>query len=278
MEGAANNPQTTETTQPPVGGGGGEAPARPDWFPEKFWSPDAARAVEAAPEPVQKLAQSYRELESRQGNLKESLKAEIDAERFKDRPASPDDYKIESPTEDTVFLTEKPGEGFEPEEGKRYFVFDKEDPLYQWWKDTAHQMGLGQDGFVKGLEKAAEFAGQRVTTPEEEAAARQEVYKALGENGEARAAHVWKQLVAAAGEEGAKAIETAMFSPDAINAIETVLEKAGAPKFSGEGAPSAALSEQDLRAMMQDPKYWRDADPEFVRQVDEGWRRLTGGR
>ena len=34
------------------------------------------------------------------------------------------------------------------------------------------------------------------------------------------------------------------------------------------------LTEQDLKSMMQNPKYWRDKDKNFIRQIDDGWKYL----
>ena len=34
--------------------------------------------------------------------------------------------------------------------------------------------------------------------------------------------------------------------------------------------------EKRLRMLMQDPKYWRDQDPETVKRVEEGFKRLYG--
>ena len=36
------------------------------------------------------------------------------------------------------------------------------------------------------------------------------------------------------------------------------------------------LSNNDLKNMMRDPRYWRDQDPELVEKVREGFRRLYG--
>ena len=36
------------------------------------------------------------------------------------------------------------------------------------------------------------------------------------------------------------------------------------------------MSEQDLQAMMRDPRYWRDRDPSFVAQVTDGFRKMYG--
>ncbi len=34
------------------------------------------------------------------------------------------------------------------------------------------------------------------------------------------------------------------------------------------------LSDDDLRRMMRDPKYWRDQDPEYVRKIENGFKKL----
>ena len=34
--------------------------------------------------------------------------------------------------------------------------------------------------------------------------------------------------------------------------------------------------EKELKRLMQDPRYWRDQDPEIVKRVEEGFKRLYG--
>ena len=34
------------------------------------------------------------------------------------------------------------------------------------------------------------------------------------------------------------------------------------------------LTDDDLRRMMRDPKYWRDQDPEYVRKIENGFKKL----
>ncbi|MBO7509469.1 MAG: hypothetical protein J6T57_04315 [Alphaproteobacteria bacterium] len=46
------------------------------------------------------------------------------------------------------------------------------------------------------------------------------------------------------------------------------------PKVSIENSDSKNLSESDLRRMMQDPKYWRDNDAEYIRKIENGFKKL----
>ena len=44
--------------------------------------------------------------------------------------------------------------------------------------------------------------------------------------------------------------------------------------IEGLGNAGEAQSEERLRAMMQDPRYWRDHDSTFIKQVESGFKRL----
>ena len=44
--------------------------------------------------------------------------------------------------------------------------------------------------------------------------------------------------------------------------------------FAGDTAPSAGLTEDNLREMMQDPRYWSKNDPAYVRQVEAGFKKI----
>jgi len=43
---------------------------------------------------------------------------------------------------------------------------------------------------------------------------------------------------------------------------------------AGTGGRPSMISDKKLREMMKDPRYWRDRDEEFIRQVDAGFREL----
>ena len=48
------------------------------------------------------------------------------------------------------------------------------------------------------------------------------------------------------------------------------------PLLSRDGADDGAPDEAALRKMMRDPRYWRSREPDFVKRVTEGFRRLVG--
>jgi len=46
------------------------------------------------------------------------------------------------------------------------------------------------------------------------------------------------------------------------------------PEVLTDKNTSENLSDDDLRDMMKDPKYWRDHDPEYVRKIENGFKKL----
>jgi hypothetical protein len=51
----------------------------------------------------------------------------------------------------------------------------------------------------------------------------------------------------------------------------------GEPGLSRAGGGETDLTEDDLRRMMADPKYWRDRDPATVKKVSDGFKKLFPG-
>ncbi|WP_372616888.1 capsid assembly protein [Falsiroseomonas sp.] len=48
------------------------------------------------------------------------------------------------------------------------------------------------------------------------------------------------------------------------------------PPLSRDASAEAAPDEAELRKMMRDPRYWRTREPDFVKRVTDGFRRLVG--
>ena len=59
-------------------------------------------------------------------------------------------------------------------------------------------------------------------------------------------------------------------------ALHRMMEK-GEPALARRAEAPETVDEAALRRMMRDPRYWRSREPDFVRRVTEGFRRLTGG-
>ena len=46
------------------------------------------------------------------------------------------------------------------------------------------------------------------------------------------------------------------------------------PRVEVNSSMPENLTDDDLRRMMRDPKYWRDGDPEYVRKIENGFKKL----
>ena len=46
------------------------------------------------------------------------------------------------------------------------------------------------------------------------------------------------------------------------------------PNIKTDKNENENLSDSDLRRMMQDPKYWRDNDTEYIRKIENGFKKL----
>jgi len=215
----------------PNPGDASPAPARPEYIPEKFW--DAATGQPR----TEDLAKSFSHLEKKLGEGKTAY----DAERLKNRPADAAGYSLKlDPAklpQGLVILDKAPGDDFQPEAGKSYFVL-KDDDMMKFWRQHCFDNGIGQDGFQAGLVQFAKMMGAATPTPEQLAASRKETYDKLGEHGEARAQHVWGRIQHLLGDR-ATALDDLVDSAEAIEALELLLEKAGEPKFSGGPTPAA---------------------------------------
>jgi hypothetical protein len=64
-------------------------------------------------------------------------------------------------------------------------------------------------------------------------------------------------------------------SYDGVMALYRMMQNGAVPSMADAGA-APGMSEQDLQAMMRDPRYWRDRDPSFVAQVTDGFRKMYG--
>ena len=219
-----------------------EAPARPEWLPEKFKTPED-------------LAKSYTELQSKLGakdeDIRNSIIEEIQKEAFADRPESAGDYQM-------------------PESIDADAAVDNE--LLQWWSEHSFENGFSQEEFEKGIEMYAQ--AMMGSEPDLEA----ETAK-LGDNANARIEAASAFANKFFPEEALPAIERMCESHEGIIALEAIQEAMKDGNFAADAQSSSGISERELAQMMNDPRYYDAArrDPHFVKQVDDGYRKLFGG-
>ena len=212
---------------------------RPEWLPEKYKSGED-------------LAKAYKELESKLGSKDDDIRAEvlkqIEEESFKDRPDSAGDYQLpDFIDDDTVF----------------------NDEVLKWWADHSFTYGFSQEEFAEGLEKIINSAMDASINPDEE-------LEKLGDNAGARveaAALFANQFFT---EQHMPSIERLTETSEGIEVLEFIMEKLKSSPLGSEATPSGQITEEGLREMMQDERYWNPArrSDDYVKQVQEGYRKL----
>ena len=113
---------TQETTE--------EKSTRPEYIPEKFWNQDTGEAN------VEALSTSYNSLEKKLGQRTDELTKQIRTDIEQERASNvPEKYEITMPEI--------------PEDVD--MEVNEDQPLLQWWSETAKSMGLSQDQFNEGI-------------------------------------------------------------------------------------------------------------------------------
>lgn len=229
---------STEATSetPPVSTGD-----RPEWLPEKYNSPED-------------LAKAYKNLESKIGakeeDIRKQISEEIQKEAYANRPDTAGDYKL-------------------PESVDEAEAVDNE--LMKWWSEHSFENGYGQDEFEKGIEMYMSAVQGQLPDLEAEAAR-------LGDNASTRVEAASAFASKFFPEEVTPAIERMCETAEGIMALEIIMENMKDGSFSGDTSVAERTTEESLQEMMRDPRYHHSAqrDPNFVRQVEEGFRKLYG--
>lgn len=214
---------------------------RPEWLPEKYKTPED-------------LASAYKSLESKIGAKEEDLRSQILDElqetAYADRPESAGAYELP--------------ESVDPET-----TVDSE--LLSWWSEHSFENGYSQEEFQKGIEMY--MSSGLDSGPDLEAEASK-----LGDNANDRIQSASLFANKFFPEAALPAIERMCETSEGIVALEHIMEAMKDGSFSGNSSPAAGSSENDLREMMRDDRYHHPVhrDPAFVKQVEEGFRKLYG--
>jgi hypothetical protein len=218
-----------------------EAPVseRPEWLPEKFNTPED-------------MAASYASLESKLGQGQNEIRAQIERElevsALEGRPETAGDYEL-------------------PEQINEAEAVDNE--MLAWWAEHSFENGYSQEEFADGIAKYAAYMESQEPNLEAER-------QALGENADARieAVDLWASKNVP--EEFADQIELLGQSAKGIKMLEHLMSQSQQTSPQGQFVAPQATNENQLKTMMQDPRYWNPAqrDPNYVKQVQEGFSKL----
>ncbi|HEY8612093.1 MAG TPA: hypothetical protein VIL69_12460 [Roseomonas sp.] len=233
----------------------GEAPARPERpeeVPEKFW--DAERGALR----VDALLKSYRELEK----------------KLSARFAPPGE---DAPEEELLRFRRAMGV---PDTAEEYAVEPKHELV---GPDPEINAALHRAGFTPPqVQLVYDLAAERLLPIVAEAASQFEAERQRDRlrsefGGEERFRRMAKQLAAWGRANLPDEVVTALSTTaDGVIALHRMMEK-GEPALVRRAEAPEGMDEAALRRMMRDPRYWRSREPDFVKRVTDGFRRLTGG-
>lgn len=216
----------------------------PEYAPEKFWDKDKNELN------VEELGMSYKALEKKIGQRTDVLYKELEEDYAKRMSAkAPEEYVIPE---------------LELPEGVNVDI-NTEEPMLQWWADTARKAGLSQEQFAEGIEQFVnnEIAGLPDIQAEKEL---------LGDNAEQRieSANLWakKNLT----PDSYDAISQFAARADGVKVIEELMnltKEAPIPQHETQIDVKPSLA--DIRSMMNDPRYYEDGrkDPAYIEKVTQ---------
>ena len=233
----ANAPVATDSQEQPV-------VAKPEFVQDKFW--DAERKEVN----LENLASSYNALEKKLGSRTEDLSKQIRTDLEQERLGkTPEEYKVNLP---------------ELPENVDVSVSDDME-IVQWWKDTAKKNGLSQDQFDEGVNAFVNNA--MATLPDING----EMEK-LGDNAKERieAGELWSKKNLS--PESYSTFSSLAATADGVKVIEEIMKLTkDSPIPTTPTQVSVTPNEDDLKSMLQDPRYWdsNKRDPGYVKRVTE---------
>ncbi|MFC3126819.1 hypothetical protein ACFOD4_17275 [Pseudoroseomonas globiformis] len=227
-----------------------EAPSAED-IPEKF------RDAETGKLRVDALLKSYRELEK----------------RLSQRFAAPGK---DAPDEDRLRFRRAIGV---PETAEEYSIEAKHELC---GPDAAINARLHEAGFTcEQVQLVYDLAAERLLPLIAEAAADYEAQKQMSKlsealGGEEQFRRVAPQIAAWGRANLAKPVfEALSTTAEGVLALHRMMGS-GEPSLAREADAPEAVDEAALRKMMRDPRYWRTREPEYVKRVTDGFKRLFG--
>lgn len=226
-------------------------PGRPADIPEKFWDAELHELR------VDALLKSYRELERRLSQRAAPPSPDADEEERRrwremmDIPDGPDGYEI-TPKHEIASA--------DPEVNR-----------------LLHEAGFSRAQVQLVYDLAAERLLPLIAEAAEQFEAERQLERLRDHfGGEERFRRVAQQLSAWGRAKLPQPVFGALSTTlEGVLAMERMMQ-GDEPAMPRDVASPDAQDEGELRKMMRDPRYWRAREPEFVKRVTEGFRRLVG--
>lgn len=221
-----------------------EESSKPEYISDKFWDNDRGEVN------VESLGTSYNSLEKKLGQRTDELTKQIRTDMEQERSAKvPEKYEIKMPDI--------------PEDIDMEVHEDQ--PLLQWWSETAKSMGLSQDQFNDGINQFVQNEISGLPNVEAET-------QLLGDNAKDRieSADLWAKKHLS--ENGYNTIAKLSSTAEGVKALEEIMAlNKSSVMPSSPTAVDSKPSLTDLRSMMKDPKYWKDGekDPAYIQRVSK---------
>lgn len=235
QETAGTPPQTAETSAKPVN------------LPEKFWDAETGTIR------IEALINSYTALEKRLSgsvNAPETEDDKANLMRKMGMPATPEEYEID--VSHGMFEVD-------PEVNARL-----------------HKCHCTKEQVQEFYNLAADKFAPMVTEVANEFQADREVEKLVAHfGGPEKWIEVSRQLMAFGQKNMPETVLDNMASSfEGVLALHKMMQGEEPTLSAGQGIAPTSEGEEDLRQMMQDPKYWRDKNPAYVRKVTEGFKKI----
>ena len=213
-------------------------------IPEKFLNQDGTLNSDA-------LMKSYTELEKKIGTMisvPDENSDESSVKRFRRAigvPDSPDEYPH--------------GELFDDENVRQEF----------------HKIGLTKNQVEQIYNIAQKFLSpviSEILSVGQESNAMSELRNFFGDDEKMRDAFV---AIKSFGERflPSDAFDELCATPQGIQGVYKMMQSME-PSIKTDSSDIQNLTDSDLRRMMRDPKYWRDHDEEYVRKIENGFKKL----
>lgn len=245
--------ENAAATVPPQAAAPAAAPdnERPSYLPEKFWDPEGKKAR------LDAMSKSYGELERKLSNMMPGPQAPDFEQALRKAvgvPEAPDAYRIELKDDllqiDPEVNKRLHAAGFSPTQAQLVYdlAVERMVPLVREYAE-GYRSEIAQAKLIE------EFGGESAwTTLAPQLAS-------------------WGQANLPSSVYGALAS-----TPEGVRALHKLMNS-GEPNLRGAtSAERGPGDEAELRKLMADKRYWRDHDPEIVRIVSEGFKRLYPDR